>query len=126
MQFTSSLETRDLRHTDNLSCFVVVGSTGFGATFYSFTVKVKVTLEEVTKTHKKVEIKFYSFFSLAAIRVLLVNGTLRPLYPQQSSGIHCIVGRVGHRDDLEGYGKFLPSREFDPRTVQPVASRYTV
>ena len=78
------------------------------------------------ETLKKVEIKFYSFFNLAARRVLLVNGTLRPIYPRQSSGIHCTVGWEGHRDGLEGYGKFLPSREFDPRTFQPVASRYTV
>ena len=91
-----------MRHTDNLSCFVVIGRTGFGAISCSYPVKVKVTLEEATKTHKKVEIKFYSFFNLSARRVLLLNGTLRPLYPRQSSGILCIVGWVGHRDGLEG------------------------
>jgi len=45
-----------LRHTANLFCFVVIGSLGFGAISNAYAVKVKVTLEEATKTHKKVEI----------------------------------------------------------------------
>jgi hypothetical protein len=34
---------------------------------------------------------------------------------------------VSPRDDLEGYGKSRPAPQpvFDPRTFQPVASRYT-
>jgi hypothetical protein len=33
---------------------------------------------------------------------------------------------VGPRAGLNGCGKFRPPPGFDPRTVQPVASRYTV
>jgi len=32
---------------------------------------------------------------------------------------------VGPRDDLDGCGKSRPAPRFDPRTFQPVASRYT-
>jgi hypothetical protein len=32
---------------------------------------------------------------------------------------------VGPRAGLDGHGKSRPPSEFDPRTVQPVASRYT-
>ena len=39
-------------------------------------------------------------------------------------GTHCIGGWVGPRAGLEGVRKILPLREFDPLTVQPVASRY--
>ena len=38
----------------------------------------------------------------------------------------CAEGWVGHRVGLDGYGKSRPPPPgFDPRTVQPVASRYT-
>ena len=32
---------------------------------------------------------------------------------------------MGPRTDLDGCGKLSPPPGFDPRTVQPVASRYT-
>jgi len=40
-------------------------------------------------------------------------------------GAHCIGDRVGPRAGLDGCGKSRLPRGFDPRTVQPVASRYT-
>jgi len=58
---------------------VVIGSPVFAAISCSYPVKVKVTLEEDTKTHKKVEIKLYIFFNLGARWVLLVKATLRLL-----------------------------------------------
>ena len=39
-------------------------------------------------------------------------------------GTHCIGGCVGPRAGVDGCGKSRPPPEFDPRTVQPVASRY--
>jgi hypothetical protein len=36
-----------------------------------------------------------------------------------------IGGWVGFRAGLDGYGKSRPPPEFDPRTTQPLASRYT-
>jgi len=53
------------------------------------------------------------------------NATPRPLYPRERSGTHCIGGWVGLRVGLDGCGKSRPPPGFDPRTVQPVASRYT-
>ena len=55
----------------------------------------------------------------------VVNATLRPLYPQEELGTHCIRGWVGPRTVTEGCGKSRPSPGFDPRSVQPLASRYT-
>ena len=55
-----------MHHTDNLFCFVVIGSLGFGAISNSYAVKVKITPEEATKTHKNVEISLYSFFNLGS------------------------------------------------------------
>jgi hypothetical protein len=41
-------------------------------------------------------------------------------------GTHCVGGWVGPRAGLDGWGKSPPPPpEFDSRTVQPVASRYT-
>jgi len=56
----------------------------------------------------------------------VVNATPRPLYPRDKSGTHCLGGWVGHRAGLERCGKISPPPGFDPWTVQPVTSRYTV
>ena len=45
---------------------------------------------------------------------------------RKSPGTHCTGGWVGPRASLDGCGKSRsPPPGFDPRTVQPVASRYT-
>ena len=45
--------------------------------------------------------------------------------PPERPGIHCIGCSVGPRAGLDGWGKISSPPGFDPRTVQPVASRYT-
>jgi len=55
----------------------------------------------------------------------VVNATARPLYLLERRGTHCIGGWVGLRAGLDGCGRTRPPPGFDPRTVQPVASRYT-
>jgi hypothetical protein len=55
----------------------------------------------------------------------VVNATLRPLYPLERPGTHCTGDWVGPRSGLDGCEKSRPPLGFDPRTVQPVASRYT-
>jgi hypothetical protein len=57
--------------------------------------------------------------------VWLVNATPRPLYPRERPGTDCIGGWVGPRAGLDRYGKSRPPQGLDPRTVQPVSSRYT-
>ena len=47
------------------------------------------------------------------------------LPPGKRPGTHCIGGWVGPRAGLGGCGKSRPPPGFDPRTVQPVSSRYT-
>jgi hypothetical protein len=46
-------------------------------------------------------------------------------YPLERPGTHCTGSRVGPRAGLGRCGKSRPSLGFDPRTLQPVASRYT-
>jgi len=58
---------------------------------------------------------------------LMFNITLRPLYPWERPGIHCIGGWVGPQD-LSGRVRKIsppPPPGFDLRTVKPVASLYT-
>ena len=55
----------------------------------------------------------------------VVKATPRPLYPRERPGTHRTGGWGGPRAGLDGIGESHPSRGFDPRTVQPVASRYT-
>ena len=47
------------------------------------------------------------------------------IYPRERPGTHCTGGWVGPRAGLDSCGKSRPPPGFDPRTVQPVASRYT-
>jgi hypothetical protein len=55
----------------------------------------------------------------------VVNAAPRLLYPQERPGTHCTGGWVGPRAVLDRVRKVSPSPRFDPRTVQPVTSRYT-
>jgi len=54
------------------------------------------------------------------------NVTPRPLYPRERPGTSCIGGWVSPRAGLDGCGKTRPPPGFDPRTVQPVASRWAI
>ena len=56
---------------------------------------------------------------------VVFNATPRPLYPREKPGTHCIGGWVGPRAGLDGCRRYRLPPGFDPRTVQPVASRYT-
>jgi hypothetical protein len=47
------------------------------------------------------------------------------LPPEKDPGTHCIGGWVGPRVGLDEWGNSSPPLGFDPRTVQPVASRNT-
>jgi hypothetical protein len=46
------------------------------------------------------------------------------LPPGKRLGTHCMVCWMGHRAGLDMCGKSRPPPGFDPRTIQPVASRY--
>ena len=55
----------------------------------------------------------------------VVNATPRSLYPRERPGTHFIGGCIGPRTGLDGAENLAPPPPgFDPRTVQPVASRY--
>ena len=55
----------------------------------------------------------------------VVYATPRPLYPRERAGTHCTGGWVDFRAGLDGFVKSRPHRDSIPRTVHPVASRYT-
>jgi hypothetical protein len=55
----------------------------------------------------------------------VVNAAPRPLYPRERISTHCIGRWLGPKTRLKGCGKSCPLPGFDPRTIQPVASRYT-
>jgi hypothetical protein len=65
------------------------------------------------------------FLDLGARRGWVVSITPQPLYPRERPGTHCTGGWVGLRAGLDAWEKSRPPPGFDPRTVQPVASRYT-
>jgi hypothetical protein len=56
----------------------------------------------------------------------VVKATFRPLYPLERYPVPIVQeAGLGLRDGTEGRGKSRPLPGFDPRTVQPVASRCT-
>ena len=55
----------------------------------------------------------------------VVNATLRSLYAGKKPGTHCKRGWVSPKGRSGQVRKISTSPGFDPRTVQPVASRYT-
>jgi hypothetical protein len=55
----------------------------------------------------------------------VVNATPRPFNPRERPGTHCIGGKVGPQVRSGRVRKISPPLGFDPRIVQPVASRYT-
>ena len=74
---------------------------------------------------KLVELYVYSFLHLVPRWVWAVNATPRSFYPRERHGTHRIGGWVDPRAGLDGCGKSHPPPGLDPRTVHPVASRYT-
>jgi hypothetical protein len=85
-------------------------------------VKVKFTLEQATKAQRGrcIAILFPSTSTLDG------GGWSTPCPGRFTPGndLVPIGGWVGPRVGLDGCGKSRPSLGFDPRTVQPVASRY--
>jgi hypothetical protein len=65
------------------------------------------------------------FLDLRTAKGWVVSTTPRPLYPREISGTHCTGGWVGPRAGLDVCEKSRPLPGFDPRTVQPIPSRYT-
>jgi hypothetical protein len=55
----------------------------------------------------------------------VVNATPRPFYSRERPGTHCTGGWGGPQGRSGQVRKIVPPPGFDPRTVQPVASRYT-
>ena len=93
--------------------------------YFLLKVKVKFTLEQAMKAQKGSRGIALLFLNLGTRWGWMVNAMPWPLYPWERSGTHCIGGWVGPRADLDVRRKISPPPGFDPRTVQPVASRYT-
>ena len=87
--------------------------------------KVKVTLQQATKNQRWSRSLAVLFLQPRCLIGLVFNPTPRPLYPWERLGTLCIGGWVGPRAGLNGWGKSRPPRGSDPRTIQPVAIRYS-
>ena len=55
----------------------------------------------------------------------MVSATPRPLYPRERPCTHCTGGWVDPQGRSGRVRNISPPTGFDPRTVQPIASRYT-
>ena len=87
---------------------------------------VKFYLEQATKAQRRS--RCIALLFLQPRRQMGMGGQRHApaaLPPGKRPGTHCIGGWVGPRAGLDGCGKSRPPPGFDPRTVQPVASRYT-
>ena len=77
--------------------------------------------------HEDPEVEYRYSSTLTLTSALYGNGCSRPpaaLPPGKIPDTLCIGGLVGPRACMDGCGKFCLPPGFDPRTVQPVASRY--
>jgi hypothetical protein len=87
--------------------------------------KVNFTLEQTTKAQGVIEILLNSFFNLGAKMEWVVNATTRPLYPRESEPIPNVQeDRWAPGPVWMGVENLAPPG-FGPRTVQPIANRYT-
>jgi len=66
-----------------------------------------------------------AIISIQVLNIYYLFLLLLRSYTRSTAGIHCIGGWVGPRTGLERCRKSRPPPRFDPRTVLPVASRYT-
>ena len=77
------------------------------------------------RPRRGVEVQLYSFFELRARWGWVVNATPRPLYPGKDTR-YPLYRRLGGPQGRYGpVQKISPLPGFDPRTIQPVADRYT-
>ena len=94
---------------------------------YTYKGKGKVIFHPITG-HECPELKRRRSSTLSltsSIDGVGVNATARPLYTRERLGTLCLRGWVGPRAGLDRCGISSPPPGLDPRTVQPVASRYT-
>ena len=87
-------------------------------------VTVKVALEEATKA--QMGSRCIALLFLQPRRKMVVGGQRHAPAAWEIPGTHCTGGWVGPRSRSRRVRKISPPTPgFDPRTVQPVASRYT-
>ena len=77
------------------------------------------------KHMRRIRVNLSSFFNLGVRWRWVVNATSRPLHPRAWLNTHFTEGLVISRAGLYCTENLVPHWESIPRTVQPVASRYT-
>ena len=93
---------------------------------FTVSVKIKVTLEKATKAQRVCRgVALIYIFKLGATCWWVVNATPRPLYALRNIR-YPLYRRLGGAQGRSGLvRKISPPPGFDPRTVQPVACRFT-
>jgi hypothetical protein len=86
-----------------------------------YILKGKFTLEQVTEAQRGLEVEFYSFFNFCA----RCGATPRPLCTLERDTVPNVQRLGGPQGQSGRVWKIFPPPEFDLRTIQSVASRYT-
>ena len=73
----------------------------------------------------RAEVQRYSFFNLGTRSGRVTNATRRPLYPRERDPAPVLQEAGCAPEPVGRVRKISPSPGFDPRSIQPVASRYT-
>jgi hypothetical protein len=87
--------------------------------------KVKVTLEQTMKAQRGVEVFLLNLDAGWGVGGQRHAPAALPLEKRFGTHSTRIGDWLGPRDGLEAFGKISPLPIFDPRPIQPVASRYT-
>jgi len=70
----------------------------------------KFTTEQATKAHRATDVKHTLSITFGDRWGWVVNATIWPIYPQEWHIIHCIVGWVDRRAELNVCGNYHPLR----------------
>jgi len=88
-------------------------------------VQVKVTPEQAMKAQRGVQVYLYAFFNLGARCGRVVRTRSDSFTPRKVTRYPLYSKLVGPQGQSKRVWNLLSQPGFDPRTAQPVASRYT-
>jgi hypothetical protein len=108
----------------SLKLWPIMKKISFKINIYIYCVNVKFALEQAMKAQRWSRCIALLFLNLGDRWRWVVNATPRPFYPRAIQyplcrGLGELQGRSGR------VRKISPTPAFDPRTVEPVVSRYT-
>jgi hypothetical protein len=70
-------------------------------------------------------VQLYACFDPGSRWAWMINATSRPFYPLERDPVYIVREARWAPGPVWACGEISPTKEFDPQTAQPVASRYT-